>query len=302
MIRIATRASDLAMWQARRVQELLEAVGVPSSLVTVTTEGDRDLRPFAELEGNGFFTKAVQQAVLRGEADAAVHSYKDLPSASMPGLVVAAVPERADVRDVLLCGRAMHDPAAPLLPLAHGAVVGTSATRRRAQLATLRPDLRLTDLRGNVPTRVARVMSGELDAILIAKAGLDRLGLDLGDIACVVLEPDVLMPAPAQGALAVETTPELAAVVGAIDDPAARRLVAAERALMARFDAGCQLALGARAGDAGPEVELSAWYEGRRVSVMAGTPEAAAAAAYARLTGPGAVGRGAARLVEGRVA
>lgn len=287
MIRIATRASELAMWQARRVQGLLAAVGVASSLVTVTTEGDRDLRPFVQLEGSGFFTKAVQEAVLRGDADAAVHSYKDLPGAQVPGLVVAAVPERADPRDVLVCRPEAHDPDAARLPLAAGALVGTSAARRRAQVAAARPDLRLTDLRGNVPTRVARVRAGELDAAVLAKAGLDRLGLDLGGLVCAVLEPEVLMPAPAQGALAVEATPELAGALGAIDDPAARRLVAAERMLLTRFDAGCQLALGALARDAGGHVELSAWYEGRRATVAAATPEAAASAAFAALTGGG---------------
>ena len=285
MIRIATRSSALALWQARRVQELLAAAGVRSRLVTVTTEGDRDHRPFAQLEGSGFFTKAVQEAVLRGEADAAVHSYKDLPSAPVPGLVIAAVPERADPRDALLCRREAHDPGAPGLPVAAGARVGTSASRRRAQLAALRPDLVQADLRGNVPTRVRKLRAGDLDAIVVAKAGLDRLGLDLRDLACEVLEPEVLMPAPAPGALAVETTPELADAVGAIDDPAARRRVAAERALMARFDAGCQLALGAVARETGGRLELSAWYEGRRASATADAPEEAAAAVYALLTG-----------------
>ncbi len=290
MIRIATRASALALWQARRVQDLLAAQGVPSVLVRVTTQGDRDTRPFARLEGSGFFTKAVQEAVLRGEADAAVHSYKDLPGDPVPGLVVAAVPERADPRDVLLCRPEAHDPAAPRLPVSEGAVVGTSATRRRAQLAALRPDLRQADLRGNVPTRVERLKSGDLDAIVVAKAGLDRLGLDLGDLASAVLEPEDLMPAPAQGALAVETTPALAPLLAAVDDSAARRLVAAERALLARFDAGCQLALGALAQDAGGPVELSAWYAGRRASAAADDPEAAAAEVHALLTGARAAG------------
>lgn len=297
MMRIATRASELALWQARRVQALLAAVGVGSSLVAVTTEGDRDQRPFAEIGGIGFFTKAVQEAVLRGEADVAVHSYKDLPSEGPPGLVVAAVPERADPREALLCRLEAYDPAAPSLPVRRGALVGTSAARRRAQLAALRPDLRLADLRGNVPTRVGRVRAGALDAVLIAKAGLDRLDLDLSDLRPTVLEPEVVVPAPAQGALAVETTPALARAVAAIDDPEARRLVAAERALLARFDAGCQLALGAIARPAGQGVELTAWYEGVRATSVARTPEAASDEAFALLTGRS--GRAVATLAEG---
>ncbi len=272
MIRIATRASDLALWQARRVQELLGAAGQGSELVTVTTQGDRDQRPFAELGGTGFFTKAVQDAVLEGRADIAVHSYKDLPSAGVPGLTIAAVPERADPRDVLLVDPGAHDAGAGPVPLVEGALVGTSAARRRAQLHSLRPDLELMDLRGNVPTRVAKLRRGDYQAVVLAKAGLDRLDIDLSGLVVHVLEPQVLMPAPAQGALAVETVERLVDVVRLIDDAPTRRVVAAERDLMARFDAGCQLALGARAVPEGGGVRLSAWYEGRRAEAWDADP------------------------------
>lgn len=283
MIRIATRASDLALWQARRVQALLAGAGERSELVTVTTQGDKDQRPFADLGGSGFFTKAVQDAVLSGAADVAVHSYKDLPSAPVRGLTLAAVPERADARDVLLAGKDVYDGSMRPLPLVAGARVGTSAARRRAQLLALRPDLRLADLRGNVPTRVAKLRRGDHQAIVVAKAGLDRLALDLSGLAVHVLEPAVLMPAPAQGALAVETTEAFAETVSRIDDAAVRRPVTAERELMAMFDAGCQLALGATAAIEGEGVRLSAWYEGARASAWSADPVDAAKRVFAQL-------------------
>lgn len=283
MIRIATRASDLALWQARRVQALLAGVGERSELVTVTTQGDKDQRPFADLGGSGFFTKAVQDAVLSGAADVAVHSYKDLPSAPVRGLTLAAVPERADARDVLLTSKDVYDGSMGPLPLVAGARVGTSAARRRAQLLALRPDLRLADLRGNVPTRVAKLRRGDHQAIVVAKAGLDRLALDLSGLAVHVLEPVVLMPAPAQGALAVETTEAFAETVSRIDDAAVRRPVTAERELMAMFDAGCQLALGATAAIEGEGVRLSAWYEGARASAWSADPVDAAKRVFAQL-------------------
>lgn len=300
MIRIATRASELALWQARRVQALLLSVGERSELIEVTTQGDVDQRPFAELGGFGFFTKAVQEAVLRGEADVAVHSYKDLPSERVPGLVLAAVPERADPRDVLLIAPHAHDANAGPVPVAVGARVGTSAARRRAQLLALRPDLDLADLRGNVPTRVDKLRRGEYEAVVLAKAGLDRLSVDLTGLVAHVLEPHVVMPAPAQGALAVETTDRFERLVRLIDDPAARRVVAAERELMARFDAGCQLALGAMAVAERDGVRLTAWYEGRRAEAWYADPSRAAARVFEELQAEPASGRAAQALPETR--
>lgn len=285
MIRIATRGSALALWQARQVQELLVRQGESSELVVVTTQGDVDRRPFSSLEGSGFFTRSVQEAVLRGEADIAVHSYKDLPSARPAGLVIAAVPERADPRDVLLVSPAAYAADAPGLPLSRGAHVGTSAARRRAQLESLRPDLALADLRGNVPTRVGKLRSGEYDAIVLAKAGLDRLKVDLSGLMCVVLEPHVLMPAPAQGALAVETTEKLAHLIRRLDVSAVRRLVESERALMSLFDAGCQLALGALAADdLAVSIKLTAWFGGRWAAASSDDPFVAAEMVHAQLT------------------
>lgn len=293
-VRIATRASALALWQARRVAEALARLDVSSSLVEVSTLGDDDQRPFASLTGSGFFTKAVQEAVLAGAADIAVHSFKDLPSAPTPGLALAAVPERADARDVLLVLPAALDRGAAALPLRHRAHVGTSAARRRAQLLAARPDLQPVELRGNVPTRVEKLRAGSYDAIILAKAGLDRLALDLAGLHAVVLEPALMMPAPAQGALAIEVRAAdapMVALLTELDDQAARRLVTAERELMALFDAGCQLALGAHAtagpGGAGP-VTLAAWYDGIRVTASHTDPRQAARLAHQRLAGTAA--------------
>ncbi len=267
-LRIATRASNLARWQSAWVGAELERRGHGFELVTIETQGDRELRPFAELEGQGFFTKAVQEAVLDGRADFAVHSYKDLPSARHPDLVIAALPRRADPRDVLLTLPDRYAPGDAALPVAHGATVGSSAARRRAQLLALRPDLRPLDLRGNVETRIAKLREGRYDAILLAAAGLQRLEPDLTGLVVTPLDPSRFLPAPGQGALALECRADradLVALLSELDDAPTSWAVAAERGLMARLDGGCQLALGAHATALGSGLELTAWYEGRTV-------------------------------------
>lgn len=292
MIRIATRASELALWQANFVRAALEAAGERAELVPIETRGDTDQRPFRELSGTGFFTKAVQEAVIDGRADLAVHSYKDLPSDGPAALTISAVPRRADPRDVLLIRPDRHDPRRGRLPLAQGAVVGTSAARRRDQLSHHRPDLEAADLRGNVPTRVQKLRAGQYDAIVLAAAGLERLRLDLSDLVVVTLEPGAMVPAPAQGALALETRrgdERTAALLGPLHDPATHELVAAERGLMALLDAGCQLALGAYAWREGDEIALLAWYEGNSATVRGPSPEEAARAAREALARAGAL-------------
>ncbi|ADD28160.1 hydroxymethylbilane synthase [Meiothermus ruber] len=278
-VRIATRGSRLALWQAGWVQQQLERLGAQVELVVVETQGDRESRPFAQMQGQGFFTKAVQDAVLNWEADLAVHSFKDLPSARPEGLEIAAVPKREDPRELLLVRPEALDEAAPGLPLRSGALAGTSAARRQAQLRQLRPDLGLKELRGNVPTRVDKLRCGEYDAILLAYAGLKRLELDLSGLYTQVLPTTVLVPAPAQGALALECRSDdhrLKALLQPLDDPQARRTVEAERGLMQKLAGGCQLALGALA-QAGPQgLMLLAWYGGRRYQAQAPTPEAVA--------------------------
>ncbi len=246
-LRLATRGSPLALWQARRVVALLAAAGVRAEPVVVDTEGDRRTDvPLSQLGGQGVFVKEVQAAVVRGDADAAVHSAKDLPAADalvVPGLVLAAFPERGDARDVLVGGR--------LETLPTGATVATGSARRRVQLANLRPDLTFADLRGNLATRLARVGEGGITAVVAARAALDRLdwraphGVELE-----TLEPGILLPQVAQGALAVECRADDDATLGslaAIDDAAVRTVVEAERAFLAELGGGCTLPVGAHA-------------------------------------------------------
>ncbi len=289
LIRIATRKSQLALWQANFVKSRLEALGHGVELVLIETQGDKDYQPFALMQGQGFFTKAVQDAVLAGEADVAVHSHKDLPSAPMPMLEIAAVTERADPRDVLLVRPEKFDSSAQNLPLTEGATVGTSAVRRQKQLLALRPDLVTKELRGNVPTRVQKLRDGLYDAIVLAAAGLERLDLDLSGLETLVLEPHVMVPAPAQGALALETRRdayEVASVLTDLHDLRSYKAVAAERGLMAMLQGGCQLALGAHAVYEDGVVKLKAWYEGHYIEVANPSSEGAAMLAFEALGRP----------------
>jgi hydroxymethylbilane synthase len=227
-------------------------VGIEAVVVVVDTEGDRRTDvPLAQLGGQGVFVKEVQAAVARGDADAAVHSAKDLPASvelAAPGLVLAAFPERGDPRDVLV-GARFED-------LATGATVATGSARRRVQLANLRPDLTFADLRGNLATRLAKVGAHGVAAVVAARAALDRLAWEPpAGMAADTLDPRMMLPQVAQGALAVECRADdeatLAALV-AIDDPAVRRVVEAERAFLAELGGGCTLPVGAYATPAGP--------------------------------------------------
>ena len=286
-IRIATRASALALWQARWVAARLAAAGHASELVEVTTTGDASSAPLREL-GVGIFVKGVQDAVREGRADLAVHSFKDLPAAPTDGLEIAAVPPRAAVHDVLLLRPSAVDPAQGALPVAAAARIGTGAVRRVAQLAALRPDLRPAEIRGNVPTRVGKLRAGEFDGLMLAAAGLDRLGLDLSGLQRVDLDPAVFLPAPAQGALALEIRrgDPVGDALTDLHDVPGYPPVAAERGLLGLLDAGCQLALGAHARRDGHEVVLDAWFEGRRVQGRHATGEGAAMFAFEGLGRP----------------
>ena len=254
-LRLATRGSALALAQSRLVVDGLRAAWpeLRVELVTVLTEGDRrrDV-PAAALGGKGIFTAAVQEAVLDGRADLAVHSAKDLPAAQVPGLVLAAVPVRDDPRDVL-CGRQAL--TAGLDDLAPGARVGTGSPRRVALLNWLRPDLELVSIRGNVDSRVRRVHAGELDAVVLAAAGLRRLGL--AGNAAVPLDPESFTPAPGQGTLAVEARGDDTGALGllsALTHRPSRVALRAERAFLQRLGGSCTLPAGAilRPTDAGP--------------------------------------------------
>jgi hydroxymethylbilane synthase len=249
-IRLGTRGSALALAQSRTVADALAAVaGVPVELVEIVTEGDRSTRPVPEL-GVGVFVSALREALAAKEIDVAVHSYKDLPTAPPEGLAIAAVPERADPRDALVtrAGRGLRD-------LPRGATVGTGAPRRVAQLLGLDLGLRCVPVRGNVDTRLRRVAEGDLDAVVVAAAGLARLGR-LGE-AAEILDPALVLPAPAQGALAVECRTSdtgLVELLGRLDDPRTRAAVIAERSLLATLEAGCSapVAAFAECSETGP--------------------------------------------------
>ena len=255
MISIATRASTLARWQAERVGRLL---GNDVEYVFVTTTGDRDrTSDLHSIGGQGVFTKEVQQAVLDGAADVAVHSAKDLPSQTPDGLLLASVPERADPRDALV--------GCTLASLPAGAMVGTGSVRRRTQLAALRTDIGFGPLRGNIETRLRKRAELGYDAVVVAAAALERFGL-AGEIA-ELLEPGVMLPQVGQGALAAECRTDDGRTIdrfAAIDDGATRACVEAERAFLAELGGGCTLPVGALAsyarlpGDDGPRLVLDA--------------------------------------------
>jgi hydroxymethylbilane synthase len=235
-LRVATRGSALARWQAERVVQLL---GVEAEYVIVSTRGDerRDV-PIHAMGGTGVFVKEIEQAVLDGRAEVAVHSAKDLPSETSPELVLAALPERGDPRDAIV-GR-------PLDEIPTGGRVGTGSVRRRAQLAARRPDLGFGELRGNIPTRLEK--AGDFDAVVLAAAALDRLGL--ADRIAERVDPSVVLPQVAQGALAAECRADDDAtreLLAGIDDAGVRAAVTAERSYLAELGGGCNLPCGALA-------------------------------------------------------
>ena len=240
VIRIGTRGSLLATTQAGTIRDELIARGRRAELVIVSTEGDRSSKPVAEI-GVGVFTAALREAIADGRVDMAVHSYKDLPTAADARFVIAAVPRRADARDALVARDGLV-----LGELPAGSVIGTSSVRRAAQLRALGLGLEIRPLRGNLDTRLNRVSSGDLDAIVVARAGLARIGR-LADVT-ETLEPVQMLPAPAQGALAVECRAGdtgLVALLAELDDPDTRAAVTAERVLLADLEAGCSAPVGA---------------------------------------------------------
>ncbi|GAA4845021.1 hydroxymethylbilane synthase [Saccharopolyspora rosea] len=242
-LRIGTRGSALAMAQSTWVAEQLERAGYATQLVTVTTPGDRSMAPIAEI-GVGVFTSALREALAAGEVDVAVHSYKDLPTEPDPRLSLAAVPVREDPRDALAARDGLT-----LGELPPGSVVGTGSPRRASQLKALGLGLEVRSIRGNVDTRLRKVTDGELDAVVLARAGLARVGRL--EVITETLDPLQMLPAPAQGALAVECrvddvdTEHLLQSV--LDDEASRAAVAAERAMLAALEAGCSAPVGALA-------------------------------------------------------
>lgn len=240
-LRIGTRASALAMAQTGLVADrLTREFGESIEIVKVTTEGDRNTASLASLGGTGVFAAALREALLAGDCDIVVHSLKDLPTSPLPGLVVAATPQRADARDAL-CAR----DGFTLDTLPVGSRIGTGSPRRRAQLLSRRPDLQTLDIRGNVDTRLGRVSAGDLDAVVLAAAGLGRLGRL--DVATQLLELSEWPTAPGQGALALEVRAGEERLVAALDHPATRLIVETERGVLARLEAGCAAPVGVTA-------------------------------------------------------
>ncbi|MDT7753998.1 MAG: hydroxymethylbilane synthase [Pseudonocardiales bacterium] len=259
VLRLGTRASALATTQSQTVADAITAAtGRLVELVPISTEGDRSAEAIRQLGGTGVFVTAIRAALTEGSNDLAVHSYKDLPTAPAPGLILAAVPVREDPRDALVARDGLT-----LGELPPGSAIGTGAPRRAAQLRALGLGLEIVPIRGNVDTRLGRVTSGTLDAVVLARAGLARLGRL--DVVTETLDPLQVLPAPAQGALAVECRTSDAAtreLLGRLEDLATRACVRAERATLAALEAGCSAPVAAYAevaeGDAGPELFLRA--------------------------------------------
>ena len=264
-LRLGTRGSALALWQSRHIAARLAAAhfDLKVELVEIVSAGDRivDL-PLWQVEGTGFFTAALEQALLSGQIDVAVHSYKDLPVGSSATLVVAAVPTRGPVEDVL-CAR----DGLTLAQLPAGARIGTCSTRRMAQVKRLRGDLELMPLRGNVPTRVARV-GADLDAVVLARAGIERLGL--AHAITETFPTTVMLPAPAQGALAVQcraTETNVRRRIEVLDDAATRRAVDTERAVLHALGGGCSVPVGAIATTSPTGIHLTVGVFGVRTAI-----------------------------------
>lgn len=243
VLRLGTRGSALAMAQSQTIADLVTAAtGLPVELVEIATAGDRSSAPVQQL-GVGVFVSALRDALSAKEIDFAVHSYKDLPTAPADGLAIAAVPERADPRDALIARDGLT-----LAELPAGAVIGTGALRRIAQINALGLPVTTVPIRGNIDTRLRKVADGELDAVVLARAGLARIGR--ADEITEILDPMLMLPAPAQGALAVEcrsADADLVEALAALDHRATRAAVTAERALLAALEAGCSAPVAALA-------------------------------------------------------
>lgn len=289
---IGTRGSRLALWQAHFVQDQLTKLGHSVELKIIKTSGDKIQNiGFDKMEGKGFFTKEIEQALLSKEIDLAVHSHKDLETTSPPGLVVAAVSDREDPRELLMAHTSALDPN-QTFGLKKGAVVGTSSARRKSQLLGERPDIELKDLRGNVPTRIDKLRQGGYDAILLAAAGVKRLELDISDLAVQWLDPKSFIPAPAQGVMAFqirEDDVELAEWLKPMHHQATSDRIEVERSVLREFHGGCQVPLGAycEIGEQGVDLWVAAsesWQDAPlRLHLQANTAEGLAAQAVAQL-------------------
>ena len=244
---IGTRGSDLALWQANFIKDELVKIGLDSELKIIKTQGDKKLNlSFDKLEGKGFFTKELEDELLSGTIDLAVHSHKDLPTNNPPGLVIAAVSEREDPSELLIILKDCVE-VQQKLSVKFGGMVGTSSNRRKAQLLAVRPDLEVEELRGNVPTRIQKLRDEDYDAIMIARAGVHRLGIDLSEFYVEVLDPIEFIPAPAQGVLAIqirENDKGLFERLQPLNHIDVAEQIGLERKVLNLFDGGCHMPLG----------------------------------------------------------
>lgn len=256
-IRIGTRGSELALWQARHVAGL---IGHPSTeLVIIKTEGDRIQNvSFDKMEGKGFFTKEIEEALLDKRIDLAVHSLKDLPTDEVPGLKLAVIPERGDFRDMLIMHPDVYNEDG-ILKIKNGSRVGTSSVRRMAQLLNIDSTLSVQPLRGNVNTRLRKLINNEYDAIVMAKAGVERINLDLSGLNVQILDEKIFLPAPGQGALGLqirENDDHTFSIISHLSDYETTMTVSAERSFLKNFGGGCQIPLGAYASIVNGQIHL----------------------------------------------
>jgi hydroxymethylbilane synthase len=250
-ITIGARGSDLAQVQVRWVSSILEKAGLRLNSIIIKTHGDRVIdRPLADLGIQGVFTKEIEEAMLRGEIDLAVHSFKDVPIERPEGLKIVAITEREDPADLLIINQNEYDSDGDIFPLKPNATVGTSAIRRARQILALRNDVVIKDLRGNVPTRLEKLANREYSAIFLASAGVARLGLDLSEFQVERLEPTAFIPSPGQGALAIEMRvgdARIKQISELLNDSLTAISTEIERGLLAKMGGGCTLPLGAYA-------------------------------------------------------
>ncbi len=246
-ITIGSRGSDLALWQAHFVRDELQKLGHEVTIKIIVTKGDKiqDLS-FDKIEGKGFFTKEIEDSLLNKEIDLAVHSHKDLETTNPEGLLIGAVSYRENPTDQLLIKKSSVDQNQPI-QLKQDAIVGTSSARRKSQLLRMREDVKVKDLRGNVPTRINKLRQGDYDAIILATAGIKRLELDLSDLHTLELDPTQFVPAPAQGVLGLqirESDDEIRTVLEALNHPEVATAIKIERDVLRLLEGGCQLPLG----------------------------------------------------------
>ena len=296
-LRLGSRRSPMAVAQSGTVARLLtERTGRRVEIVGVTTLGDVSREQLAQIGGTGVFVSALRESLLRQEVDFAVHSLKDLPTGAPEGITLAAIPPREDPRDALVARN-----GAKLADLPAGARIGTGSPRRAAQLAVLRGDITCVPIRGNAGTRLAKVRDGELDAVVLAYAGLARIGHT--DLVSEIFEPDSMVPSPGQGALAVECRAddaELTGLLATIDHQQSRAAVTAERGLLAALEAGCSAPVGAYAALSGTQLRLDAVVLGEKMIVREhGEADATDAARLGRELAARMLALGAADLVGG---